>query len=116
MSSESKSRDCTPRRSCTATAPSRATLAVRIYPSPHQALLHGVHHVDRFLAAQSVPKEALQLVGAVSLMAACNSFCKLPTQDGERTEGERGLHSAEDIVYWTDNTYTTEEVRGMGAY
>jgi hypothetical protein len=77
---------------------------------PTEALLHGVHHVDHFLASQSVRKEALQLVGAVALMAACNSFCRLPTQDGERVEGERGLHSAEDIVYWTDNTYTTEEV------
>ena len=54
-------------------------------------------------------------MGAVALMAACNSFCKLPTQDGERVEGERGLHSAEDIVYWTDNTYTTEEVLDMEA-
>jgi hypothetical protein len=47
---------------------------------PTEALLHGIHHVDRFLAAQSVRKEALQLVGAVALMTACNSFCKLPTQ------------------------------------
>ena len=36
-------------------------------------------------------------------------------QDGERLEGERGLHSAEDIVYWTDGTYTTEEVLDMEA-
>ena len=36
-------------------------------------------------------------------------------QDGERLEGERGLHSAEDIVYWTDGTYTAEEVLDMEA-
>ena len=56
-------------------------------------------------------QESLQLVGAVALMLASNNFCKLPAQDGERTEGDRGLTSAEDIVYWTDSTYTTDEVR-----
>ena len=78
-----------------------------------QVLLHGVYHVDRFLSTQSVAKESLQLVGAVALMLASNNFCKLPAQDGERLEGERGLTSAEDITYWTDSTYTSDEVLHM---
>ena len=69
-------------------------------------LLTAVHHVDRFLSCHLVPKEALQLVGAVALMVANNHFCKLPHQDGERpVPQEHGLNHADDIVYWTDGTY-----------
>ena len=39
----------------------------------------------------------------------------LRAQDGERLEGERGLTSAEDITYWTDSTYTNDEVLHMEA-
>lgn len=72
-------------------------------------------HVDRFLSAHVVPKETLQLVGAVALMSANNHFCKLPHQDGERPVQEHGLNHAEDIVYWTDGTYTITEVLTMEA-
>ena len=82
---------------------------------PTEVLLHGVHHVDAFLSSQVVQKEKLQLVGAVALMVASNSFCKLPTQDGERVDAERALASAEDIVYWTDNTYSNDDVHTMEA-
>ena len=70
-------------------------------------------HVDRFLSSHAVPKETLQLVGAVALMLASNHFCKLPHQDGERPSHEgqpAALNHADDIVYWTDSTYTTHEV------
>ena len=76
-------------------------------------LLRGVHHVDRLLSVEVVEKEALQLVGAVALLVASNAFCKLPMQDGEHVPGERGLATAEDIVYWTDNTYSIAEVLDM---
>ena len=74
-----------------------------------------VHQVDRFLSSHVVPKEALQLVGAVALMIANNHFCRLPHQDGERPVQEHGLNHAEDIVYWTDGTYTIGEVLAMYA-
>ena len=76
-------------------------------------LLRGVHHVDRLLSVEVVEKEALQLVGAVALLVASNAFCKLPMQDGEHVPGERGLATAEDIVYWTDNTYSIADVLQM---
>jgi len=62
---------------------------------------------------QVVDKDALQLVGAVALMVSSNNFCKLPMQDGERLSSERGLTTAEDIVYWTDGTYSIDEVLNM---
>lgn len=73
-----------------------------------EVLLHGVYHVDRFLSSQAVPKEALQLVGAVALMIASNHFCKLPHQDGERPGPDHAFNHADDIVYWTDNTYSVD--------
>jgi len=69
-----------------------------------EVLLSAVHHVDRFLSSEVVPKESLQLVGAVALMIAHNSFCKLPKQDGEPPVDERGMTNADDVVYWTDST------------
>jgi len=80
---------------------------------PADALLHGIFHVDRFLSLQAVPKESLQLVGAVALMLATNHFCKLPHMDGEPPANEHALNHADDIVYWTDGTYTVEEVFTM---
>lgn len=80
-----------------------------------ETLLHAVHHVDRFLSTQTIPKETLQLVGAVALMLAANHFCRLPHQDGERPSIEHGLNHAQDIVYWTDGTYTMREVYEMEA-
>ena len=38
-----------------------------------------------------------------------------PRQDGERATQEHGLNHAEDIVYWTDGTYTAEEVLAIEA-
>ena len=55
------------------------------------------------------------MVGAVALMISSNNFCKLPVQDGDRAATERGLASADDIVYWTDNTYSIDEVLSMEA-
>ena len=49
----------------------------------------------------------LQLVGAVALLISSNNFCKLPPQDGEPAfvePNERGLNTADDVVYWTDST------------
>ena len=46
-------------------------------------------------------------------MIANNHFCKLPHQDGEGPVQEHGLNHAEDIVYWTDGTYTIAEVLSM---
>ena len=80
---------------------------------PVDVLLQAVHQVDRFLSTHAVPKETLQLVGAVALMIANNHFCKLPHQDGERPAQEHGLNHAEDIVYWTDGTYRINEVLTM---
>ena len=77
---------------------------------PTEALLAGVYHVDRFLSSNAVKKETLQLVGAVALMLSSNSMCKLPGQDGERIGLERALNSAQDIEYWTDNTYSVADV------
>lgn len=73
-----------------------------------------MHAVDRYLSIVSVHKESLQLVGAVSLMLCSNNFCKLLSQDGEALE-LRGLATADDVVYWTDNTYTVDEVTAMEA-
>lgn len=73
-----------------------------------------MHAVDRYLSIVSVHKESLQLVGAVSLMLCSNNFCKLLSQDGEALE-LRGLASADDVAYWTDNTYTVDEVTAMEA-
>lgn len=80
-----------------------------------EVLLASVFHVDRFLSAQLVDKEKLQLVGAVGLLFASNHFCKLPPQDGELLPDGRGLSNADDIVYWTDNTYSIHEVLSMEA-
>ncbi|KAG8467566.1 hypothetical protein KFE25_000882 [Diacronema lutheri] len=81
---------------------------------PSHALLAGVHAVDRYLSAVAVHKESLQLVGAVSLMLCSNNYCKLLAQDGDPPE-LRGLATADDVVYWTDNTYTIDEVTAMEA-
>ena len=78
-----------------------------------ESLLHAVHEVDRFLSANTVAKETLQLVGATALMLASNHFTKLFHQDGESPAVEHALNHAEDIVYWTDGTYTIEEVYEM---
>lgn len=80
-----------------------------------EVLLQGTYHVDRFLSTQHVPRDALQLVGAVSLMLASNHFCKLPHQDGDPPMREHSLNHADDVVYWTDGTYTVEQVVEMEA-
>ena len=80
-----------------------------------EVLLQGTYHVDRFLSTQHVPRDALQLVGAVSLMLASNHFCKLPHQDGDPPMQEHSLNHADDVVYWTDGTYTVEQVVEMEA-
>ena len=43
-------------------------------------------------------------------MLSNNGMCKLPAQDNTRQPDDRGLTSAQDIVYWTDNTYSEQEV------
>jgi hypothetical protein len=78
-----------------------------------ETLLQAVFHVDRYLSANAVRKEELQLVGAVALMLASNNFCRLPHQEG--SPPEHGLNHAEDIVYWTDGTYSMREVLEMEA-
>lgn len=82
---------------------------------PPEALLQAIYQSDRFLTSHPVPKEVLQLVGAVALMLACNHLCKLPHQDGEEPAVEHRLNHAEDIVYWTDGTYTIDEVHAIEA-
>jgi len=81
---------------------------------PPHVLFAGVHAVDRFLSVTVVRKESLQLVGAVALMLCSNNYCKLLSQDGDPME-LRGLATADDVVYWTDNTYTVAEVAAMEA-
>ena len=84
---------------------------------PVEALLQAVHASDRFLSSHLVPKETLQLVGAVSLMLSCNHFCKLPHQDGEEHAAEHRLNHAEDIVYCTSPTgsqHSTNAQHGIG--
>uniref|UniRef100_A0A7S3AHX6 Cyclin C-terminal domain-containing protein n=1 Tax=Haptolina ericina TaxID=156174 RepID=A0A7S3AHX6_9EUKA len=49
------------------------------------------------------------------MMLSSNSMCKLPGQDGERIGLERALNSAQDIEYWTDNTYSVADVLDMEA-
>ena len=78
-----------------------------------ETLLLGVYKVDSFLSVERLPKGSLQLVGAIALMHASNSFCKLPRQDGQVPPTQGELTTAVDVEYWTDGTYSACEVIEM---
>jgi len=82
---------------------------------PDEALFKAVHYSDVYLSSVNVLRTKYQLVGAVALMIANNNFFSKLGMTDRTVQSPNNALLPRDIVYYSDDSYTQEEVMALEA-